>query len=215
MSRLSAGTRLHAGTRLSATGRFVLPSQQNLVTWSQDATNASWTKTNMTTVGGFADPLGGSNAQQVTATATSGIHQIFPSGSAPSSGPWFTSSVWVKAAGSGVFLQFGVNNGNLVTNVNPATGAFSSTSAPLVGHVTAVSAGGGWFRVSLSYQSSLGTSERLLLLSGQPGVVTFAGTGAEQILLFGFQRNNGNVATPYIATTTAAVNTGTPRWAVQ
>lgn len=61
--------------------------------WSNDISNAAWTKTNCTVGTGIADPLGGTTACTLTATATNGgIFQLLSAGSSIIR----ANSVWVR-----------------------------------------------------------------------------------------------------------------------
>jgi hypothetical protein len=59
----------------SNAGVLIEPQATNLLLWSQDATNAVWTKTNTTVTASVASPDAGTNAQKLTATAANGTTQ--------------------------------------------------------------------------------------------------------------------------------------------
>jgi hypothetical protein len=75
-------------------------SRTNQCLWSQDFSNAAWTKTTMSVATGIPDPSGGTGAQTLTATSANGTVDQFLS-SAPSLVR--SNSVWLRRrTGSGV-----------------------------------------------------------------------------------------------------------------
>ncbi len=81
-----------------STGKLTY-APNNLLTYSNDFTNAVWTKISATITAGVTDPLGGTNASTVTATAANG--QVYQGISAPA-GVNYLGSMWIKRrTGSG------------------------------------------------------------------------------------------------------------------
>jgi len=157
--------------------------QTNLVLQSNTFSNASWTKTGGTTLtAGQADYLGGTNAWKWEATGT-GTIQLAQS---PAGATIRTSSIYAKA-GSVSTLNLWI--GSAVT-FNLSTGTVTSGT----GVITSV--GNGWYRCS-----AFGTG-----VSHNP---YFASATAGDYVLISFaQLEEGDIATDYIATTTAAVSVG-------
>ncbi len=76
----------------------------NLLTYSNDFTNAAWVKTNITPAAGVSDPDGGTTATTITATAGSATMLQSTGGTAPSGSP---SSIYVKRrTGSGALSMW-------------------------------------------------------------------------------------------------------------
>jgi len=79
----------------------VLSARKNLMVRTDNLTHSSWAKTNVTVVGGVADPIGGNTAFTITATAngaelTQGVLQVFG-----------CSSIWIRRrTGSGAVTGF-------------------------------------------------------------------------------------------------------------
>jgi hypothetical protein len=92
-------------TLIDSTGQLTF-APNNLVLQSLDATNAVWGTANTTVTGGVADPVGGTNAQTVTATAAAG--QLFQFISIPSAASTrYLTTIWVRRrTGSGAIILF-------------------------------------------------------------------------------------------------------------
>ncbi len=90
-------------------GRFTfLDPTRNLLKWSEDFSQAVWTRSNVTAAGAYSDPFGGTAAQLLTASApAAGAWQGI--GYGPET-YWFTGSIWLKA-GSLSAVDLKVNDG--------------------------------------------------------------------------------------------------------
>lgn len=89
-------------------GEFIfLDPGGNLVNYSDDFSNASWTKANVTVGGPNFDPKGGTLALTCTSTNNNGLlyTTVLPAGNA--SGLVLCGSVWARAAASGQKLSIG------------------------------------------------------------------------------------------------------------
>jgi hypothetical protein len=87
-----SGNGWHA-TQGTAAARPVLRARYNFVTYSEDLSNAAWTRTNATLGTGVSDPLGGTTAFTVTATAPNGFarHAV-----TTTIGAGYTGKIWVR-----------------------------------------------------------------------------------------------------------------------
>jgi hypothetical protein len=92
----------------------------NLIQRSEDFSDASWTKTNVTVGAAQADPNGGMNAYRLTGTAADSlIRAVFlPDGGAltvtAGDALWFTASVWLKAVSTPQTLLIGFRDASSV-----------------------------------------------------------------------------------------------------
>ena len=174
----------------------------NLILQSQDFTT-NWGGTSLSvTANTTANPLNGAvNADTITLTGAT--TQKFIAQSFVFSGN-YTTSVYLKA-GTHQFVQLMLGtdptpfaNFDLVNGTASATGSTA----------TIVSAGSGWYRCSMSFTSVIGTT---VFITAADSLATSrfqptASTGT--YIAFGYQLETGDIATPYIATTTAAVSVG-------
>lgn len=177
---------------------------QNLITWSGDVTHSPWNINNSTT-SSVADPFGGNSATQIIADGTTGTHQYWTP-IVVSSGLTYTFSAYYKAvSGQTNWIYLGVNNGAGSVAYNPVDGTFGSNSGVVSFASTPI--GNGWYRASVTYVGTTGTSERLIILQAGNGSsgLGWSGTG-QGIITYGQQRVISNWSMRYTPTTSAAVN---------
>lgn len=144
-------------------GLLLEPARSNLNLWSEDFTKSVWSKSGVSiSSNAIAAPNDMLSADKFVETGVSGLQRVVQTVSV-TSGTLLTSSVFVKAAerekvqlvfaGSGGYTQriFDLASGTL-GNVATSGGAFSSVTAKIEPY------GDGWFRVSMSAQTSGNTS---------------------------------------------------------
>jgi hypothetical protein len=194
-------SRASSATRVQSDG-LIEKVRENLILQSQDFTT-TWAATSATvTANTTANPLNGVvNADTITltgATTQKYVAQAFVLNGT------YTTSVYLKA-GTHQFVQLMLGtdptpfaNFDLVNGTASATGSTASI----------VSAGGGWYRCSMSFTSVLGTTVFITAADSlaTPRFQPTASTGT--YIAFGYQLETGDIATDYIATTTAAVSVG-------
>ena len=190
--------------------------RRNLLTWSEGFDNAFWggpgatVSANVTTA-----PNGTTTADKLAEQATSGGHLIYNVSGLTSVAGQYTNSIYLKAAERGFgFVQIATDNATkrYTVVVDLSTGAVtatSSTGTPTGIANSVVSAGDGWWRVSVRADH---TSSLAYILAGPVpiGVPTFdanatptyTGTAGSGILLWGAQLELGSTATAYQRVTT-------------
>jgi hypothetical protein len=196
-------SRASSATRVGPDG-LIEKVRTNVTTYSQDFTN--WTKSNVTiTTSATANPLDGSlDSQDITPTATLGVHRVLKtnSGGLNSINTW---SVYAKAKGYN-FL-FLVENGNTGSNVsfNLSTGEVGQENSA-VGQIESL--GSGWYRCSMIVTTT--TTPRFdIYVSPTDSLSAYTADGTSGVTLFGAQAETVSDFGPdYIATTTAAVSVG-------
>jgi hypothetical protein len=175
-------SRASSATRVASNG-LIEKVRTNLLTYSNDFSNAAWTKVGGTTLtAGQADYLGGTNAWKWEATGVSTI-QLAQN---PAGATIRTSSIYAKA-GSVSTLNLWI--GSAVT-FNLSTGTVTSGT----GVITSV--GNGWYRCSAF---GIGVSHNPYFASA---------TAGDYVLISFAQLEEVDIATDYIATTTTAVSVG-------
>jgi hypothetical protein len=194
-------------------GLLVEEQRTNLLLRSEEFDNASWSKTGLVTpVSANVEtaPDGTSTADLLVEAATTGAHlvdqaatyQLVP----------YTASVYMKqhTAGRFGFIRFSNTNSLFTTSgiiVNLATGALVNSSG--VTSFSIVSAGNGWWRVSITATpNSAGTAAALhigITTSTNIALVSYTGDGTSGIYLWGAQLEAGAFPTSYIPTGASAV----------
>ena len=185
-------------TRVASNG-LIEKVRTNLALQSNTFSNAAWTNNNSTETSGQAGYDGTNNAWFLTASSTSnayiqqsivftGVHNY---------------SIYLKKGTSdfAVLTIEGINGGYSYFNL--ATGALGTA----VGVTASIqSIGNGWYRCSIVAAAILiGNAVRVYATDADnsPNV-----TNGNNILIQAAQAETGDIATPYIATTTAAVSVG-------
>ena len=190
-------------TRVNSAG-LIEKVRTNLVLYSEQFDNAAWTALQATvSANATTSPIGTTTADKVIPTAVSSFHNVTNSPFL-STGVSYSISVYAKADG---YSSVAVGNGfgtrqalfNLTTGV--VTSVTSDTTASIV------NAGNGWFRCSIAFIATNTTNQLQITVDDGSGS-TFVGNGTSGIFLWGAQAETGDIATPYIATTTAAVSVG-------
>ena len=190
-------TRASNATRVGPDG-LIQKVRTNLLTYSNDFSNAAWGKSFAALTGGQSGYDGTNNAWKLQASGSTSCyiqqgsfsvlraHSIYAK-----AGTYDQISIINGGYGQGV--QFDLTSGTIVTNSN------SSIYSP-----TITSVGSGWYKISLGIQSSAPTYGFLIapqLLNGG-GIVD-----GEYIYIQNAQTEYNDIATDYIATTTSARST--------
>ena len=187
-------------------GSLLLESQRtNLVTYSEDFSNAAWVKLNgSVTANNGVSPDGTSNADSFIPNTTSGIHALrsnILNQSATASHSWF-----LKANG---YSKIAVRESELVGNYatfNLTTGTVISTNQT----ANIENYGNGWYRCTL-VDTTIGTFAQTSVVvlpdsytSGDPIVVNWSGDGIKGVFAWGASVEIGNYKSSYIKSEGAA-----------
>jgi hypothetical protein len=191
----------HNPTTGESLGLLVEEARTNLSLYSEDFTDASWTKTDCTITANESTAPNGTTTADLWTNIPSAGGAINNSITKDATARTYTVTMWVKGTVS-LFtftLDFGgtTNRGraqfNLAANTvigTTNTGNFTGTSASITAYP------GGWARLTMTTTTSTGTTIRF-----RP----FFGTGGESVHIWGAQVEEGALATSYIPTTTATV----------
>jgi hypothetical protein len=163
----------------------------NLALYSEDLTNAAWTKNRSTiTANALVNPVNGATtADYIVETATTGTHEAIQTFTI-SSGISYTISVYAKAdtrtkialvlAGSGF-----VSGGNGQAIFNLSTGAVISAINGATAQIS--DAGNGWYRCSIT-KASIDTAGVIALeLVDASDNTSYTGDGTSRAAFFGAQ----------------------------
>lgn len=202
----SGGSISRAGNAMlyDSTGKLTY-APNNLLTYSQDFSNAAWNKVNfpVTVTGGQADPFGGTNAFKIVPTTADVGHITYQSYTVEA-GVRYCMSVYVKAAGY-TNIRIGSGTDGALCNFDLTSGTITSQVVAL-GSITAV--GAGWYRVSAYYTPSASGAKTIsLYVLNSSGATTYPGDGTSGVIAYGYQVEAVTYQTTpstYVATTTAA-----------
>ncbi len=145
-SRLSY-SRSSTGTAFSAEKHL---SSENLLPYSNDLSNASWTKSNTTASSGATGPDGTANASSVLETTANDNHTFYDNFEVVS-GVSYTYVAFVKANGR-TKVKFQCQAQPTIANVEFDLTAVTSTvlTGSAVSHAIVASGGTGWYRCSVT-----------------------------------------------------------------
>ncbi len=174
----------------------------NLLTYSEDFTNAAWTLTALSTPVSFiANPGNGLlTANLLSETAANSEHRAahaFTFTAVP-----HTFSIFVKGLVR-TFAYLRANDGttDFTAYFNLATGAVGTLGANTTGAI--VACGDGWYRCSITFTPAAAAGNVYANVASDASTISYAGTTADGMYFFGAQVEAAASAGPYISTTTA------------
>ena len=190
-------TRASNGTRINSAG-LVEVVAWNLAEYSEDFSNAFWTKQQSSiTANATTAPNGTSTADKLVEDTSNSVHRMFNNGAvAISTSDGTTYSFYLKSAGRTrawvrdndiVGALFNLSNGTIVSTEGTAT-------------ATITSAGDGWYRCTITRVNSNGNG-RLIVYLDNGTSDSYTGNGTDGVFIWGAQLNIGSTAKPYFPTT--------------
>jgi hypothetical protein len=195
---------------LACRGLLIEETRTNLITYSEDLGDASWTKSGTTvSANATASPDGTANADKVLETSATSTHFAFPAIAAVTSGVAYTGVYYFKA-GENTFIQLTFSTTQFgsgqYANFNLSTGAVTAES----GGVARISnAGDGWYRCSFTATCSTSgnaTCFPVLIRSALIGrLPSYAGDSSRGLYVWGAQLEAGAFPTSYIPTEASAL----------
>ena len=183
-------------------GLLIEEARTNLVTYSEDFTDASWSKTDADVTANVTGPDGVANSATVLEATNTSFPQIRLSATISATTD-HTHSVYVKAGTSNWMYMLFSN----FTSPLDFDGAWFDLSLGEVGTVqgTGVTAkiedvGAGWYRCSVSWTSGADTIGNLVCRNVVGDGVTSTAVLGSTLIIFGYQLEAGSFPTSYIPT---------------
>jgi len=191
---------------LAARGLLIEEQRTNLLTWSEDFSNAVWTKNNLNvTTNTVVSPDGTTTADKLRELSLTNVQYFLRQDCTFSTGN-HTTSVYAKAEERN-WLYFEL--GNTYANVNLLNGTVGDTGQFSTGwtfiSAAAVSVGNGWYRCSITSNCTIaGTYSGLKInIASANNTIVYSGTANNGFYVWGAQLEAGAFPTSYIPTTSA------------
>ena len=182
-------------------GLLVEESRTNLVTYSEDFTDASWTKTNTATLAVDAvGPDGQTSAVTLVDSGATGTDAVFVRlNKVITSSTNYTLSVFAKADGESYLGlgESGYDNGLATSFFDLSSGEVSVEDAAHT--ATIQNAGNGWYRCSITTSSVTDLDGNFRVYVSNEGILVDL-DGTSSILIYGAQLEVGAFPTSYIPT---------------
>ena len=175
------------------------PQSTNLLTYSEDFSNAAWTKTGASVVSdATTSPDGSLNADKLMEDTSTGLHkiQVFYTFTAVD----YSNSIRIKPNGT-TKVSLWIDGASKGTKFDLSTGTIYSETSSL-GKITALP--NGWFEIATTADGTSGTSYALYFYDDSWNV-TYTGDGTSGVYIWGAQAEALSYATSYIPTSGSTV----------
>jgi hypothetical protein len=197
-------SRASSATRVASNG-LIEKVRTNLALYSEQFDNAYWGKTNTTVVANSSIAPNGTTTAELVYPNSSGSSRLLEKSFSISNSTPYTGTWYAKASGLN-WVAIDHIDGNVGAWFNLSTGTIGTVSAGTTASIENV--GNGWYRCRISRTSAGTTGYHDIRLVDGDNVTSVTASGTNGVLVWGAQLETGDIATDYIATTTAAVSVG-------
>ena len=183
-----------------AKGLLIEEARTNLVTYSEDFTNASWTKIGSSvSLNATSSPDGSNTADLLTENTANSEHSAYVSIGVSAATETF--SAFVKSNGRDwVCLRVSISGAWQALSFQISTNTFGSTTG--WDSYASVDMGNGWYRITGTFTNRTNNIVQVQMMDADSSVV-YAGDGTSGIYVWGAQLEAGSFPTSYIPTSGA------------
>lgn len=181
-------------------GLLIEESRTNLLTYSSQFDDASWTKSNTTvTANQVVAPDGTLTGDKLVEDSTNNAHQVFKATTLTATP--YTFSFYAKAA-ERTWCSVYFDPSFSASYINLSNGTVGTVASGYT--ITVTSVGNGWYRIAATRTGTAATWYTVIETATGDGVRSYLGNGFSGIFIWGAQLEAGAFATSYIATTSAS-----------
>jgi hypothetical protein len=191
-------------------GLLVEEQRTNLLTYSDDFSDAAWTKTRSSiTANTIVAPDGTLTGDKLVEDTTASNTHVVAQSVSYTSGTNYSFSLFAKAAErTSLSVQFpsGQFGASVTCSFNLSAGTVTVAISGTGTSATITAVGNGWYRcVAISQATSSGTANTPILLENTPNNRVYTGNGYSGLYIWGAQVEAAAFPTSYIPTVAATV----------
>lgn len=176
--------------------------QQNLATYSENISTIFWGNNGVSTTTGLLSPNNTATATLLVGNGASSNHIIFSGVTATGTGG-VAASIYAKAGTNNFFQVFFNTDSAPYANFDLSNGTVGSVGATTTGSIQNI--GNGWYRCVAYTTSTTANGIGIALISATTDGRSPANTLSTSVYLWGAQLVQGSVPGDYVATTSAAL----------
>ena len=174
-------------------------SSTNLMTYSEDFSNAYWIKSGSSVTSGFASPDGTANAFKLTEDTSAGVHGLTSDVSGLTIGNTYTISIYAKAGGNNYMYMRFRYAGNTDVMFDLANGTIGVTGSAVLSQSINLMANG-YYKCTITALAGTITEGFRVYNSSNGTDVSYAGDGTSGVYIYGAQLEQNSYSTSYIKT---------------
>ena len=175
------------------------PTSTNLITYSEDFSNAYWTKDASSVTSGFTSPKGDLSAFKLVEDSANSNHSVYVSSGALASNVYAFSTFIKKGErykcaiadrNSGAYASFNLNDGTIIEQ------------SGMTGKIELIS--NDWYKISIASTSNITLFITQIFVledsytTGVPILLNYTGDGTSGVYIWGAQMEENSYATSYI-----------------
>jgi hypothetical protein len=155
----------------------------NLLSYTEDFSNALWSKTNTTiTANSTTNPFGANTATKLIENIGSGSKYVALTTTSTTVSQTYTFSVYLKAAERSWAIVGQDTLGTGYFWVNLSNGTFGSGAGTYLSR-SITSAGNGWYKITVTYSAASTSANGIVFISSADGAVNYTGNGTNGIFI--------------------------------